>query len=114
MEASRGALRILNEELRVHRPRALQSFVTKLPGVACAMNAAFNAIAVLALIDIVVQAGRKIDEFVTKNQEAARKHQEAWRQIVNPMRVSNDELQVANDRLENSIAKLSDQDQRAP
>jgi Lambda phage tail tape-measure protein (Tape_meas_lam_C) len=107
MRDAQGSVRIVSEELGIRLPRALQGFVARLPGVATAMSAAFNAVAVLALVGIVVQAGQRIAEFVEKTQEAGRKNAEAWRGVQQPLRAANDALQLTNDKLANSIAKLS-------
>jgi hypothetical protein len=106
MREAKGSMALLGEEIGVHIPRHLQTFMAKLPGVATAMSAAFNAVAVFALVDIVVKAGEKIYEFAQKNEEAAKKNAEAWDAVNKPLALSNDELRVTNDRLADSIAKL--------
>ncbi len=106
MRDAQGSVRLVSEELGVHVPRALQGFIARLPGVAKAMSAAFNAVAIFALVNIVAQAGQQIAEFVQKARDAAKKNAEAWRGINQPLIESNDELKVLNDKLANSIAKL--------
>ncbi|HEV2324563.1 MAG TPA: hypothetical protein VGS10_11490 [Terracidiphilus sp.] len=106
MEETRGSIMLLGEQIGVRMPRELSRFVAGIKGVNTAMAAAFNTIAVIALIDVVVKAGEKVSEFVKKNQEAADKNREAWRSIAQPMQSANDALQAANDRLRDSIAKL--------
>lgn len=103
---ARHGLHLVTEEVGIHMPRALQGFVVKLPGVREAMSAAFNAVAVLALINVLVEAGRKVAEFIEKNREAAEKNKAAWGQIHDSLATTNDALQVANDKLANSIAKF--------
>lgn len=106
MGEARGAIALVGEELGVHLPRHVRNFVAELPGVATAMSAAFNAVAVFALGAAIFEAGEKLAEFIKKNEEAAQKNAEAWRSIQAPMRDSNDELQLANDRLQNAISKI--------
>lgn len=106
MNTSRQSIRLVGEELGLHLPRALQGFISKLPGAKTAMSAAFNTFAVLALINVVVQAGEKIAEFAEKNADAARKNRQAWEGVTTPLKISNDEMQVVNDNLQNAIAKL--------
>ena len=77
MREANGSIALLGETIGVHLPRHLRTFVAQLPGVASAMSAAFDAIAILALIDVVVKAGEKIAEFITKNREAAEKLRES-------------------------------------
>lgn len=77
MREASGSVELLGEQFGVVMPRHLREFVAKLPGVSTAMSAAFNAVAVIALIGVVVEAGKKIEEFVKKNSEAAAKLKEA-------------------------------------
>src|SRR5674476_196900 len=106
MHEARGSIMLLGEEIGVHIPRHLQAFIAKLPGVSTAMSAAFNSVAVLAMIEIVVKGGEKLYEFIQKNEKAARKNVEVWLSISVPMIEANDALQVTNDKLANSIAKF--------
>ena len=100
MMEAKGSIAVLGEEIGVRLPRHVRNFVATLPGVAGAMSAAFNAVAVFAIADAVFQAGEKLAEFVRKNEEAARKNAEAWRNTLAPMRLTNDQLALANDSLE--------------
>jgi hypothetical protein len=77
MQESQGAVRLLGEEVGIRMPRELSRFVAGLPAVSAAMSAAFNAIAIIGLISIVVEAGKKIHEFATKGAEDAAKLKEA-------------------------------------
>lgn len=106
MEEARGSIALLGEEIGVRLPRHLRSFVAELPGVAKAMSAAFEAVAVIALISVVVEAGKKIYEFAQKNEEAAKKNAEAWKGVAEPIRSINAELTISNSRIQDSIAKL--------
>src|SRR5580692_994350 len=63
---AKGAIALLGDEIGLRLPRHLRSFVAELPGVASAMSAAFNTIAIVGLISIVVEAGKKVYEFVEK------------------------------------------------
>jgi hypothetical protein len=103
---ARHGLHLVTEEIGIEMPRALQGWIAKVPAVREAMSAAFNTIAVLALINVLVEAGRKVAEFVEKQREAAEKNQEAWAKITQSVNQGNDALQVANDRLVLSIAKF--------
>lgn len=103
---SNAAIALLGENIGVSVPRHLRTFVSQLPGVATAMSAAFDSVAVLALIGVVVEAGKKIYEFVEKTEEAAKKNAEAWKEIRKPIIDVNDSLSLANARIEDSIAKL--------
>lgn len=105
-EEARASIALLGEEIGVRLPRHLRSFVAELPGVGKAMSAAFEAVAVIALIDVVVEAGKKIYEFVQKNEEAAKKNAEAWSESAKDIRDVNSTLEVSNTKIEDTIAKL--------
>ena len=113
MQEANGSVALLGEQIGIHLPRHLRTFVTQLPGVASAMSAAFSAVAVIALANVVVEAGEKVYEFAKKNEEAARKIGNANRELTGELVKSNAQLAIANDRLENNIAKLSKKPQNA-
>lgn len=77
MREARGSLALFGDTFGVVLPRHLQEFIAKLPGVATAMSAAFNTVALLAFIGVIVEAGKKVEELVSKNREAAEKLREA-------------------------------------
>ena len=51
---------LISEEIGVKIPRHLRGFIAELPGVGAAMEVAFSGIAVLMLVQIIVEAGRKL------------------------------------------------------
>jgi Lambda phage tail tape-measure protein (Tape_meas_lam_C) len=106
MAEAKGSIALLGEEFGVHLPRHLRTFVAELPGVSAAMSAAFDAVAVFVLIDVVIKAGEKLTEFIKKNEEAARKNREAWDESRQKLEMNNDALDLANMKLENQLAKL--------
>src|ERR1039457_593177 len=103
---AKGAIMVLGEEIGVHLPRHVQTYLAKLPGVASMTSVAFAPVMVIGLGVAIVEVGKKIYEFVEKNEEAARKNVEAWRSIEQPLQATNDQLRVTNDKLENAIAKM--------
>ncbi len=105
-QKSREAVRLLSEDIGVRIPRGLQTVISKMPMVTTAMNAAFDAVIVFALIDVVVKAGEKIYEFAKKNEDAARKNREAWAGTISSINQENDSLELTKTKLENAIAKL--------
>src|SRR5947209_2303874 len=66
---ARESLRLLSEELRIHIPRGLQSFLATLPGVGTALNAAFSSVAVIAVIELITQVATKIAELRKKAED---------------------------------------------
>ena len=103
---SRESVKLLSEELSLGIPRGLQKIISKLPGVSTAMNAAFDAVVVFALIRTVVEVTEKIAEYGKKTEEAARKNKQSWEDISSGIQASNDKMKVTNDKLEEQIAKL--------
>jgi hypothetical protein len=112
MREAKGSVALLGEEIGLHLPRHLQTFIAKLPGVSAAMSAAFSTVAVLALADIVFKAGEKVVEFVKKNEDAARKNSEVWRSLQSSMALTNEELTLSNLKLEDANAKLEHKPQQ--
>ncbi len=114
---ARGSLALIGDEIGVRLPRHLQAFVAKLPGVATAMSAAFDTVAVIALIDFVIKAGEKVAEFADKHKKAAEelaKAQEAVGQAgEKAFRSLEDKAlsaQIKIDELRNNhVAKLRDE-----
>jgi hypothetical protein len=105
-EKSRESVRLLTESIGVGVPRGLQKIIATAPGVTRALNMAFDAVVVIALVKVVYEAGEKIVEFGRKSEEAAKKNIEAWRNLSEPIDSANDKMRITNDRLEEQIAKL--------
>jgi hypothetical protein len=106
MGEARGSIALMGEEFGIHLPRHVRSFVAELPGVASAMSAAFNAVAIFAIADAIFKAGEKVVEFAEKTENAARKNEAAWREAGESLKSSNAELLLASTRLESQIARL--------
>ncbi len=106
MHEAKAEIALLGEEVGVKVPRHLRGFLAEIPGVGAALTALFSVTAVLMLIQIVVEAGKKLYEFGMKGLEAAEKIAESWSKSTGEIRKHNDELQVANDKLDVEIAKL--------
>jgi hypothetical protein len=105
-EEAKGSIALLGEQIGVVLPRHLRTFVAGLPGVTTAMSAAFNAIAIFALIDVVVKAGEKIEEFASKAENAGEKNKQAWDKSTGSLKLQTEEIELSNVKLENQIAKL--------
>lgn len=106
MQEAKGGMALLSEEIGVRLPRHARAWVAELPGVAMAMNAAFDSVVVIALAQSVFEAGKKIYEFAEKNEEAARKNNEAWQAAGKPIVDVGDALAATSARIQDSIAKL--------
>lgn len=64
MHEAKGELALLGEQTGIHVPRHIRAFVAELPGVGKALNAAFEATAVLFLVQILGEAAQKLTEFI--------------------------------------------------
>jgi len=113
VKESNHSLGLMGETFGVHIPRHIRTFVSELPGVSKAMSAAFDGLAILMVIKILVEAGTKLKEFAeylhemgAKAEEAKRQSAEAFQSITKEIQTSNDELLLTDIRLKNAIAKL--------
>src|SRR5215472_5387046 len=106
LHEAKDSVNLLGDQIGVKLPRDLQHFVSELPGVATAMSAAFDTIAVVALIGVLVEAGQKIAEFIKKNEEARKKSEEAWRHIHAAAQMATDEIRLSTIQLDNQLARL--------
>jgi hypothetical protein len=77
MNEAKGSMMLLGEEIGVHIPRHVQTFIAQLPGVSKALSAAFSSIAVLAIIEVII----KIVEHIQAVKDKADKLAEAWRAV---------------------------------
>lgn len=106
MQEARASVALLGEEVGIHLPRHLRTFVAGLPGVAPLMAAAFSGVAVFGLVEVVGRAGAAIVEFVKKAREVPDAISRGFRELNASAVLTNDELKKTNDELENQIAKL--------
>lgn len=63
LREAKGSLALVGEEIGITIPRHLQTFIVKLPGVGAALSAAFDSVAVVALLGLLVEGARKLYEF---------------------------------------------------
>lgn len=106
MGEAKGSIAVLGEEFGVHLPRHVRTFVATLPGVATAMSAAFDAVAIFAIGAAIFEAGKKVSEFIEKNEQAAKKQQATWTALHSSIKAQDDDLELTKVKLENAIAKL--------
>lgn len=106
---SRAALALMGEEMGVHIPRHIRGFIAALPGVGQALNSAFNAVAVVAVIGVIVEAIRKLAELheaLERMHTAAERASAEFLRFNDSQKLANAELALTNTKLENAIAKL--------
>jgi hypothetical protein len=64
MAEAKGSMALVSEEIGVKIPRHLRGFIAELPGVGKAMEVAFSGFALLMLVQILVEAAKKLTEFI--------------------------------------------------
>lgn len=105
MQASSAAIRLLENPLG-NNIRAVERFISLLPGMGKLLQAAFPLVGLLAFGDIFVRMGGEALKFFRDMEQAPQKMTLAFRELNAPIKLTNDELILADDRLKNSIAKL--------
>lgn len=102
MTMSRESVMLLGDEIGVHLPRALTMYISRLPGVATAMQAAFPILGIVALIEI-------IDKLIEHHEALAKAIRQAGEEAVNSAVKQADQtkaLELTNLKLDDQIAKL--------
>jgi hypothetical protein len=99
---AQGSLALIGDEIGVTIPRHLRTFIAAMPGVGTALNAAFDSVAVLALISLIVTIVQHIGE-LQKQAEAAAEAMTAFGNIGNDAAHKMDEEILA---LNQHIAEL--------
>jgi hypothetical protein len=105
---ARESLRLLSEEVGIHIPRGLQTFIATLPGVGTALNAAFSSVAVLAIIELIVKVAEKVGELRKKAEEFQKAIKESGESGTLDMRKLKEEvlkLQAQFDQLSGNSMK---------
>src|ERR1039457_185912 len=108
-QQSKASLAWMGEEIGVHIPRQLRTFITTLPGVGQALDVSFKAVAIIALIAVIYEAVKKVLEFrkaLDDLHTAAEKNAAEFDRFADSQKLANLELKTTNDQLENAIAKL--------
>lgn len=100
---AKGSMALLGEEVGVHLPRHLRTFLAELPGVAPALAAAFNGAAIVGLGMIAVEQAKKIYEAWEKMEEVPKKIAEGFETLNATVEGSKDKLIETNDALRASI-----------
>ncbi|MCE5309379.1 MAG: hypothetical protein LLG20_17195 [Acidobacteriales bacterium] len=106
---AKASLALMGEEIGVHIPRHIRGFITMLPGVGQALDSAFKAVAVIALIAVIYEVIKKMIELhqaVEEMHTAAERAAGEFQRFTDEQKLANAELQLTNVKLENAIAKL--------
>ncbi len=106
---AKAALALMGEEIGVSIPRHIRGFITMLPGVGQALDSAFKAVAVIALVAVIYEVIKKMIELhraVEEMNEAAERAAGEFQRFTDEQKLANAELALTNTKLENAIAKL--------
>jgi hypothetical protein len=103
MGEARGEVMLLNKELHLGVDRHLAGWISKLPGVGAALNAAFGATAVLVLLTLLAEGVNKLLEW----SEQAEKIREAWAQIDSDFRDTSLHIQDEINKQEEAFIRLT-------
>jgi hypothetical protein len=63
---TRGSLTLLAEQMGIHLPREIKSFLAGIEGIQGVLAGAFSAIAIIALIDVLVKVTEKVTEWISE------------------------------------------------
>lgn len=104
-QASAAALRLTEGGL-TNNLRAAEKFLSVLPGVGKALQAAFPAVGALAFVGVVARATTEVYKFIEASKQMPNKLASGFSSLTDSLEQSNDELSVTKDRLDKSIAIL--------
>lgn len=105
MQASSAAIRLFEGEMQ-NNVRAVERFITTIPGVGTALKAAFPLVGGLAFAGLIARMGEEVVAFIQKTNGVPKAIQQAFAASNLSITESNDELQKSNDTLANQIALL--------
>jgi hypothetical protein len=103
MQATSAAIR---EAFGGSNIRAVERFLTIIPGVGAALQNAFPLIGLAAFGGLVIDLGEKVRDFFKSIKYSSEIIAASFRTISQPLILTNDELRVSIDRVNNDIAKL--------
>lgn len=105
MQAASAAIRVLEGGM-TGNIRAAERFISTLPGVGKALQAAFPLVGGIALAGVFVKIADEAAKAIQKVNQAEQQISNSFRTLNLSGQTANDMLAIANDRLENEISKL--------
>jgi hypothetical protein len=100
---------LFGEAFGITIPRHIRGFINSLPGVSKALSAAFTATAILVVIQVLVEAGKKVYELVEAfkaARENSQKFAEDSKKALEPLVESNDRLLLKVLQAQDALRKL--------
>lgn len=105
MQASSAAIRELNGDF-TRNTRAVERFITTIPGVGKVLQAAFPLIGGVAFGSMLFELGSKVKDFIDKANAMPAAIKQGFESLHLASMSSNDALKLTNDQLQNHINKL--------
>lgn len=93
--------------------RATENFLTTIPGVGAALQAAFPVIGAIAFGSIIVEETKKVYDFIQTIQKMPKAIEDGFRELHVETTTETDKLRLTNDELANTIAKLEKRPENA-
>jgi hypothetical protein len=103
MYQARGEAGLLGEAVGIHLPRHVRRFIAELPGVGVALSAAFQATAILFILEAFLQLIEKIQDFADHAEKAAA----SWETVEQAFREGDDKIQQGLDQTREKIITLT-------
>src|ERR1700691_5179569 len=105
MQAASASIRLLEGDIS-RNVRAVEKFITTIPGVGTALKAAFPVVGALAFAGVVARGIEEVVKFIQTARQMPRQILDAFRSMSDAGQLANDELRKSNDQLSNQISKL--------
>lgn len=105
MQAASASIRLIEGDMQ-RNVRAVEKFITTIPGVGAALKAAFPLVGAAATVGILVRIGEEAYNAVQKVRQMGSAIQAGMESITSSGKLANDEMALTNARLQEEIDKL--------
>jgi len=105
MQASSAAIRLVEGGIQ-NNIRATERFLSMIPGVGAALQAAFPIVGAVAFIGVLSRVGTSLKDAVDHARGLTAAINSGFRQLTSSSQLANDELALTNAKLGEQIAKL--------
>jgi hypothetical protein len=105
MQAASASIRLLEGDM-TRNVRAVEKFITTIPGVGAALQAAFPVIGVVAFLGVIGKVAEEIAKAKNELAQVRNVANEAFATLTEGAQKNADSLRVTNDKLEQQIAMM--------
>jgi hypothetical protein len=105
VQAASGTIRLLEGDI-TRNVRAVEKFVTMIPGVGAALKVAFPVVGALALGGVIARLAEQVQKFLKDMKEGPDKVRDGFMTMTLSAMTANDELRKNNDELAKQISKI--------